>query len=108
MVSAVKGRPPKRCRQEAFTLSFQGHRKSTFLGETNMKKLFATLLLLMCVSVVFAGKAGDSDGAVNNPDAPVCHDKSGKWNPDLDKRCDEPTCGCLFHEIGEFVIGIFS
>ncbi len=72
-----------------------------------MKKLFATLMLLMCVSVAFAGKAGDSAGAVNNPNAPVCHDKSGKWDPQ-DKNCDPYGCGCLFHEIEEFFVDLFS
>jgi hypothetical protein len=72
-----------------------------------MKKLFATFLLLMCVSVAFAGKTGDSDGAVYNPKAPICHDKNGNWDPQ-DKRCDEESCGCLFHQIEEFFVDLFS
>lgn len=73
-----------------------------------MKKLFATLLLLMCVSVAFAGKAGDSAGAINNPkNEAVCHDKNGNWDPQ-DKSCDPYACGCLFHQIEEFIVGMFD
>jgi len=72
-----------------------------------MKKLLATFMLLMFVSVAFAGKAGDSADVINNPNAPVCHDKSGKWNPQ-DKNCDPESCGCLFHQIEEFIVGLFD
>ena len=70
-----------------------------------MKKLLATLLLLMCVSLAFAGKAGDS--AVENPNAPVCHDKNGKWDPQS-KSCEPGNCGCLFHQIEEFFAELFD
>ena len=69
-----------------------------------MKKLFAASLLLMCL---FAGFAGNTAGAVENPNAPVCHDKSGKWDPQ-DKSCDPYDCGCLFHQIEEFFVDLFS
>lgn len=72
-----------------------------------MKKLLATLMLLVCVSVAFAGKTGDSANAIPNQNAPVCHDKEGKWNPES-KSCDPNACGCLFHQIEEFVIGLFE
>jgi len=74
-----------------------------------MKKLLATLMLLMFVSVAFAGKAGDSAGAINNPKSPStqCHDKSGNWNPQS-KDCDQTSCGCLFHQIEEFIVGLFD
>ena len=72
-----------------------------------MKKIFATLLLLMCVSVAFAGTTGDADNVINNPKQVVCHDADGKWNPS-DKSCDPGACGCLFHEIEEFIKSIFA
>lgn len=71
-----------------------------------MKKLIATSLLLLSVTIGFAGRAGDS--AVNNPKTQVlCHDADGKWDPQ-DKRCDPNSCGCLFHQIEEFIVGIFD
>lgn len=72
-----------------------------------MKKLFATLMLLICVTTAFAGKAGDS--AINNPKQQqvLCHDAAGKWNPQ-DKNCDPNACGCLFHQIEDFILGIFE
>lgn len=71
-----------------------------------MKKLLATFLLLMCVSVAFAGKTGGSADVIDNPGS-QCHDKSGKWNPQ-NKNCDPTACGCLFHQIEEFVLGLFE
>jgi len=71
-----------------------------------MKKLFATLMLLMCVSAVFAGKTGDS--AINNPkQQQLCHNDAGKWTPQ-DKNCDPNACGCLFHQIEDFILGMFE
>lgn len=72
-----------------------------------MKKLVATLMLLVCVSFAFAGKAGESENAVEGPNAPVCHDKKGNWNPQS-KNCDPNSCGCLFHQIEEFIVGLFD
>ncbi|MBK7708151.1 MAG: hypothetical protein IPN69_17160 [Acidobacteria bacterium] len=74
-----------------------------------MKKLFATLMLLTAVSFAFAGKAGDSDGAIENPKSQyaLCHDQNGKWDPQS-KSCDPYACGCLFHQIEEFIMDIFS
>lgn len=71
-----------------------------------MKKFIATLMLLMCVSVAFAGKVGDSGNAVENPKN-LCHDDDGKWNP-RDKSCEPGNCGCLFHQIEEFLKGLFD
>jgi len=72
-----------------------------------MKKLFATFLLLMLVSVPFAGTAG-ANGAIHNPknDA-VCYDKDGRWDPQ-NKSCDPESCGCLFHRIEEFIVDLFK
>jgi hypothetical protein len=63
-----------------------------------MKKLLATLMLLLFVSVVFAGKVGDSDSTINNPKSQYnqCHDANGKWEPQ-NKNCDPNACGCLLH-----------
>lgn len=71
-----------------------------------MKKLIATLMLLMCFSVTFAGKTGNLDNAINNPKNP-CHDVDGKWNPQ-NKDCDPYSCGCLFHQIEDFIKDIFG
>lgn len=72
-----------------------------------MKKLLATLMLLLCVSVAFAGKTGDTSDAINNPKQMVCHDSNGKWDPQ-DKNCDPASCGCLFHQIEDFFMDIFG
>ncbi|MBS1797651.1 MAG: hypothetical protein JSS81_27765 [Acidobacteria bacterium] len=73
-----------------------------------MKKLFATFLLLMCVTVAFAGKVDDSAGLINNQKQySLCHDETGKWNPQ-DKNCDPNSCGCLFHQIEHFIIDLFE
>jgi hypothetical protein len=73
-----------------------------------MKKLLATFMLLMFVSVAFAGPAG-GDSAIENPKtrAIQCHDKNGNWSPQ-DKNCDPTSCGCLFHQIEEFIVGLFE
>ena len=73
-----------------------------------MKKLFATLMLLMCVSLAFAGKSGDVNGAIDGGGKQsVCHDKNGNWSPQ-DKNCDLSSCGCLFHEIEHFILDLFE
>lgn len=71
-----------------------------------MKKFFATLMLLMCVSAVFAGKVGDS--AINNPKQhSLCYNEAGKWDPQS-KNCDPHACGCLFHQIESFISDLFE
>lgn len=74
-----------------------------------MKKMLATLMLLMCVSVAFAGKTGgdSTSGAIDGGGKNLCHDNKGKWNPQS-KDCDPDSCGCLFHEIEEFIAGLFA
>ncbi|HKX84636.1 MAG TPA: hypothetical protein VJL58_10490 [Pyrinomonadaceae bacterium] len=69
-----------------------------------MRRFFATVLLLLTLSFAFAGPTG---AAIDNPKAPVCHDKSGKWAPQ-DKSCDPYACGCLFHEILDALGDIFG
>lgn len=71
-----------------------------------MRKLFATFMLLMFVSVAFVGTASSADEVVYNPNPPVCHDKDGKWDPQ-DKSCEQ-TCGCFFHQIEEFIVDLFE
>lgn len=75
-----------------------------------MKKLFATILLLMCFSFAFAGKSGSSNDVVASKSR--CVDSNGKVNPKITKNtnCNRPptSCGCLFHEIEEFIKNIFK
>ena len=62
-------------------------------------------MLLICVSVAFAGNTGD---VIQNPKtATQCHDANGKWNPQ-DKSCDPNSCGCLFHQIEDFIKEFFD
>lgn len=71
-----------------------------------MKKLIATMLLLLCVTIGFAGRAGDS--AILNPKSyALCHDDYGKWDA-KDKSCDPESCGCLYHQIEEFFVELFG
>ena len=72
-----------------------------------MKKLIATLMLLMCFSVTFAGKTGTTESAIPTHKKNVCYDEAGKWNP-TDKTCNRNACDCLWHEIKDFAISIFG
>jgi hypothetical protein len=73
-----------------------------------MKKIIASMMLLLMVSVAFAGKTADPDGAINNPKRyALCHDEAGKWDPQS-KSCDPDACGCLFHQIEEFFMDVFG
>lgn len=64
------------------------------------------MLLLLSVTIGFAGRAGDS--AIHNPKTfSMCHNEYGKWDP-TDKSCDPASCGCLFHQIEEFLVGLFG
>lgn len=69
-----------------------------------MKKLLATFILMMCV-FVFAGQAGTPDGGIYDPTGNRCHDSKGKFIPG--PNCDPESCGCLFHEIAEYIKGLF-
>jgi hypothetical protein len=78
---------------------FRAFRKSTFIFENRrfqMKKFFAIAFLLICFTVSFA-----SDGFVHNPNNDTFVGKGKKGDPPLG-------CTCLFHEIEEFVKGLFS
>lgn len=67
-----------------------------------MKKLLATVFLLLSVSIVYAGAPREAV-----PSTMVCHDKKGNWAPQ-DKNCDPNSCGCLFHQIWDFVTEAFD
>ena len=70
-----------------------------------MRKKLATLLLFVLVTV---GSAGVAHSAIaGNKNAPVCHDRFGKWDPQS-KNCDPHSCGCLFHQIEELIRGFFK
>ena len=61
-------------------------------------------MLLLVMTATLATVAG---AAVFNPKTyGQCHDAQGKLINSKD--CAEPTCGCLFHEIEEFVKGFFE
>lgn len=61
-----------------------------------MKKVFAVTLLLVCFTISFA-----SDSVIHNPQNDVVVAKGKKSEPVIG-------CTCLFHEIEEFVKGLFS
>jgi hypothetical protein len=96
---------PKRCRQQSEAF----HKASGFLDRrSDMKKIIATAVLLMFVSIAFAGKAGYPDNVINSDKRyALCHDERGKFNPQS-KDCDPNSCGCLFHQIEEFLLEIFG
>jgi hypothetical protein len=69
-----------------------------------MKKIVATLALLMFVTAGFALVA---HGAIYNEKTHrMCYDENGRFNPS-DKNCDPNSCGCFFHQIEEFLKGLF-
>lgn len=69
-----------------------------------MKKKLASLMLLLFVTV---GTVGVAHSAINGgKSSSVCHDRTGKWNPQS-KDCNPDSCGCIFHQIEEFLKGIF-
>jgi hypothetical protein len=72
-----------------------------------MKKMIAKFLLVMIVSISLVGIVIAADNAVHNPkfDA-MCIDSNGKMIESKD--CDPYSCGCLFHEIGRFIKGMFD
>ncbi len=72
-----------------------------------MRKTIAAMMLALFVTVSFIGVAVASDGAIHNPkNHERCIDSEGK--PIDSKDCDPNACGCLFHEIGEFIEGLFD
>lgn len=72
-----------------------------------MKKLFATFMLLMFVSVASPGTVSDGN-AIESQTVNVCHDANGNWKPQVGSKCDPNACGCLFHMIEDFIVGIFE
>lgn len=67
-----------------------------------MKKILVTMMLLISVSVVFAG----FDNAIHSKKYnEMCIDAEGK--PVDAKQCDPTRCGCLYHVIVDFVGDMF-
>lgn len=72
-----------------------------------MRKIIAAMMLALFVTVSLVGAAIASDGAIHNPKSHErCFDSKG--TPIDSKDCDPNSCGCLFHEIGEFITGLFD
>lgn len=70
-----------------------------------MKRFVRTFVLMM---IVMVGVAGVVHAGVFDPKRhSICYNEEGKYDPQS-KDCDPHSCGCLFHEIGRFVIGIFE
>jgi hypothetical protein len=69
-----------------------------------MKNKLASLMLVFVMTATLATAAG---AAIYNPKTSgQCHDANGKFIPS--KECDPDACGCLFHEIEEFIKGFFE
>ncbi|HLM00326.1 MAG TPA: hypothetical protein VK400_04665 [Pyrinomonadaceae bacterium] len=66
-----------------------------------MKKLLATFMLMACV-LVFAGTTAAS---IYDPGTNRCHDADGKFV--AGPNCDPNSCGCLFHEIFDYIKEMF-
>ncbi|MBX3291661.1 MAG: hypothetical protein KF881_02080 [Acidobacteria bacterium] len=70
-----------------------------------VRKRLRVLLLLMIVSV---GAVGIVQAAINDPKRhAMCYDKDGKYDPQV-RDCDPNSCGCLFHQLEEFIKGLFK
>jgi len=69
-----------------------------------MKKLLATFVLVICV-FVFAGQAGTTDNSIYDPGTNRCHDSKGRFIPG--ENCDPNSCGCLFHEVYDYIKSLF-
>ncbi len=67
-----------------------------------MKKLLGTLVLLVFVSVGFAGIDGIAHTSSTNA---KCFDSKG--NAINSKECSQTNCTCLFHQVVDFVEGMF-
>ena len=70
-----------------------------------MRKLVATLVLLTFVSI--SALPIHADGVIGNPKMyEQCHDKEGKFIEG--PGCDPNNCGCLFHDLAEFIKRLFG
>lgn len=87
--------------------AFSKRRGFLKIGESEMKKTMAAMMLALLFTVSLVGVAVAADGAIHNPkNDQACLDKNGKWIDSKD--CDPTSCGCLFHEIGEYIKGLFD
>lgn len=61
-------------------------------------------MLLLAMTATFVGVAA---AVVHNPKNDArCIDKDGRFIESKD--CDPTTCGCLFHQIEEYIKGLFE
>jgi len=67
-----------------------------------MKKLATKVTLFFCLAF---GLAGIVNAGIYNPQTNRCHDSQGKFV--AGPNCDPFACGCLFHEIEDFIIKLF-
>lgn len=66
-----------------------------------MKRKIASMLLVAMSVITIVGIA---EAAIHNPTRDrMCFDAK-----DVPKTCDPSACTCLFHELEEFIAGIFS
>lgn len=61
-------------------------------------------MLLFTFTITTAGIA--TAAVYNEKRYSQCHDENGKFIEG--KNCDRNACGCLFHQIEEFVKGVFG
>ncbi|MGQ0540302.1 MAG: hypothetical protein ACT4O9_00460 [Blastocatellia bacterium] len=69
-----------------------------------MRKKIASLMLLLTFTIASVGVVSAS--IYNEKRYSQCHDADGKFIESKD--CDPTSCGCLFHEIEEFIKGLFD
>lgn len=69
-----------------------------------MRKRIASLMLLLTFTIASVGVVSAS--IFNQKRYEMCHDANGKLIDSKD--CDPNSCGCLFHEIEEFLKGVFG
>jgi hypothetical protein len=76
----------------------------------DMKKIVFTAMLVMIITVGFTGSVGAKSNVIVDPKLHAsCIDSDGKWINN--KQCGSesaPTCGCLFHQIGDFIKDLFA
>jgi len=66
-----------------------------------MRKRIATLLMVAISVITIVGIA---EAAIHNPNRDrMCFDQK-----DVPKECDPAACTCLFHQIEEYVVSMFT
>jgi|GEM_PF-2220718 len=75
-----------------------------------MKKAVSTVMLIMVITLGFTGSIGAKSSVTANPKLhAACIDSEGKWIEN--KECGSqnvPNCGCLFHQIVDYIGDFFS